>query len=73
MLSVPYFTSHTDSTGKGTGLGLLSNAAEFLHDERTLDSLHKPSQRRIKAQTGAEEEAENVRGIPVKQRWCFVL
>lgn len=71
MLSVTYFTSHTDSPGKGTGLGLLSNAAEFLNDERTGDSLHKPSQRRIKARTGAEVETENVRGSPVKPTLAF--
>lgn len=61
MLSVPYFTSQADPTRKGTGLGPLSHAAGFLHDERTWDSLHTPSQRRIQALTEAEEEAENIK------------
>lgn len=38
-----YSTSHSDSLGKGTQLGLLSNVAEFLNEERKPDSLHEPS------------------------------
>lgn len=48
--------------GEEAWLGLLSNVAEFLNDERKPDPYTNYLIEGIQAQMGAKEEVENIRG-----------